>query len=170
MADAAVIMTGRVFKIVSFGAFVRLSDGSAGLVHISEISDGFVQDVQDFLEIGTEVKVAVLSTEADGRRKLSIKRVKPQPRLRRTPEEELALSASREEKKRLKKQQAMDKTRENKRSLFMAPPEDPDDTGAGGGRSFEDKLAKFMKDSEERQVDVKRQTDHKRGGGYVRKG
>ena len=170
MADAAVIMIGKVFKIVNFGAFVRLSDGSSGLVHISEISDGYVQDVQDFLEIGTEVKVAVLSTEADGRRKLSIKKVCPQPKLKRAPEVQSEISASREEKKKQKKQLAIDKSKENIKSLFMAPPEEPDDTGAGSGRSFEDKLAKFMKDSEERQVDVKRQTDHKRGGGYVRKG
>jgi S1 RNA binding domain protein len=52
----------------------------------------------------------------------------------------------------------------------MTPPDDDGDAGFGSGRSFEDKLAKFMKDSEERQIDVKRQTDNKRGGGYVRKG
>lgn len=171
MAEPAMIMTGKVFKIVAFGAFVRLSDGSSGLVHISEISDGYVQDVQDFLEVGTEVKVLVLATEADGRRKLSIKKVSAQPRLKKAapqPSED-ELTASREEKKRQKKQLAIDKSRENTKSLFATPPEDPDDAGFGSGRSFEDKLAKFMKESEERQVDVKRQTDHKRGGGYVRK-
>ncbi len=170
MADAAEIMVGKVFKIVAFGAFVKLADGSSGLVHISEISDGYVQDVKDFLELGMEVKVVVLADEADGRKKLSIKKACPLKKLEKGGAAEQDTAADREEKKKRKKQSVIDKNQESAKSLFMKPPEDNDGAGFGAGRSFEDKLAKFMKDSEERQIDVKRQTDNKRGGGYVRKG
>lgn len=170
MAEAAEIVSGKVFKIVQFGAFVKLTDGSSGLVHISEISDGYVQDVKDYLEIGMDVKVVILSTEADGRRKLSIKKAEPLQRIRKENEDVDAPFENREEKKKRKKQSVIDKNQQSARSLFLTPPDDDDDGGFGSGRSFEDKLAKFMKESEERQIDVKRQTDNKRGGGYVRKG
>ena len=171
MAEAAEIMTGKVFKLVQFGAFVRLTDGSSGLVHISEISDGYVQEVKDYLEVGMEVNVVILSTEADGRRKLSIKKASPLKKLvKEGSESEPASAEDKEEKKKRKKQNAIDRNQQSARSLFMTPPDDDGDAGFGSGRSFEDKLAKFMKDSEERQIDVKRQTDNKRGGGYVRKG
>ena len=52
MEDIAEIFEGRVFSVMNFGAFVRLKDGSTGLVHISEITDGFVQDVKDYLKVG----------------------------------------------------------------------------------------------------------------------
>jgi S1 RNA binding domain protein len=170
MAEAAEIVSGKVFKIVQFGAFVKLTDGSSGLVHISEISDGYVQDVKDYLEIGMDVNVVILSTEADGRRKLSIKKAEPLQRIRKENEDVDAPFENREEKKKRKKQSVIDKNQQSARSLFLTPPDDDDDGGFGSGRSFEDKLAKFMKESEERQIDVKRQTDNKRGGGYVRKG
>lgn len=168
MADVAEIMTGKVFKIVAFGAFVKLSDGSSGLVHISEISEGYVQDVNDFLEVGAEVKVVILSTEPDGKRKLSIKRAGGQPKLKKENPAGATL-ADKEEKKKQKKQMVKDKQQQNMKLLFAKPPEESGDDAFGSGRSFEDKLAKFMKDSEERQIDVKHQTDNKRGGGYVRK-
>lgn len=170
MADAAEIMTGKVFRIVAFGAFVRLTDGSSGLVHISEISDGYVQDVNDYLDVGMEVKVVILSTDEDGKRKLSIKRAEPLPKKEKTESTFANKSADKEEKKKLKKQSVLEKNQQSAKSLFLTPPDDDGDSAFGSGRSFEDKLAKFMKDSEERQIDVKRQTDNKRGGGYVRKG
>lgn len=170
MADAAEIMTGRVFRIVAFGAFVRLTDGTSGLVHISEISDGYVQDVNDYLDVGMEVKVVIMSTEDDGKRKLSIKKAEPLAKKEKTAESAGVHTADKEEKRKLKKQSVIEKNQQSAKSLFLKPPEDDGDVAFGSGRSFEDKLAKFMKDSEERQIDVKRQTDNKRGGGYVRKG
>ncbi|MBQ8828453.1 MAG: S1 RNA-binding domain-containing protein [Clostridia bacterium] len=175
MADVAEIFEGRVFSIMNFGAFVRLKDGSTGLVHISEISDGYVQDVKDYLKVGQNVKVAVLSVEPDGKKKLSIKRVASQPRLDGKSEAEVkaekAEKASQDKKEVLKAsaQKRTEKKAPHPVSISQQPAMYDDDRGSGGAVSFEDKLAKFMKSSEERLVDIKHQKENKRGGGYVRR-
>jgi len=47
------IQEGKVTSITKFGAFVALEDGGSGLVHISEIAPSFVNDVNDFLQVGS---------------------------------------------------------------------------------------------------------------------
>jgi len=75
------IYTGKVLKIKPFGAIVSLPGGVPGLVHISQITNGFVQDVGDVLAIGDEVDVRVVShDEASGKISLSMKDV-PQRRV-----------------------------------------------------------------------------------------
>jgi len=74
------IHSGKVLKIKPFGAIVGLSGGGLGLVHISQITNGFVQDVGDVLAIGDEVDVRIVShDQASGKISLSMKDV-PQPR------------------------------------------------------------------------------------------
>ena len=112
------IVEGTVKTITNFGAFIDLGDGVTGLVHISEIADGYVKSVNDFLEENQKVEVKVLSIDEENKKiTLSMKKVErftnPQP-----------------------KQSDM---------------------------SFEDRLSKFLKDSEERQSDVKRSFESKRG-------
>ena len=68
-----VILEGKVTGITTFGAFVQLSDGRTGLVHISEVSDQYVKDVKDFLQEGQEVKVVAMSSLQEGKLRLSIK-------------------------------------------------------------------------------------------------
>ncbi|MCL2405460.1 MAG: S1 RNA-binding domain-containing protein [Defluviitaleaceae bacterium] len=84
MADntvaVGVIYTGKVLKIKPFGAIVSLPGNVPGLVHISQITNGFVQDVGDVLAIGDEVDVRVVSIEeASGKISLSMKDI-PQKR------------------------------------------------------------------------------------------
>lgn len=55
------IVEGKVQGITKFGAFVELSAGVVGLVHISEIADTYVKDVKDFIQEGDTVKVKVLN-------------------------------------------------------------------------------------------------------------
>jgi len=75
------IYTGKVLKIKPFGAIVSLPGGVPGLVHISQITNGFVQDVGDVLAIGDEVDVRVVSHDtASGKISLSMKDV-PQRRV-----------------------------------------------------------------------------------------
>jgi predicted RNA-binding protein with RPS1 domain len=70
------IYTGKVLKIKPFGAIVSLPGNSPGLVHISQIANGFVQNVGDVLEVGDEVNVRVLSNDAaSGKISLSMKDV-----------------------------------------------------------------------------------------------
>ncbi|MDO5028402.1 MAG: S1 RNA-binding domain-containing protein [Bacillota bacterium] len=57
------ILPGKVVKITNFGAFVRLEEGTEGLVHISELSNSFVKKVEDVLSLDQEVQVKVISEE-----------------------------------------------------------------------------------------------------------
>ena len=65
-------VTGKVSGITNFGAFVNLGNNQTGLVHISEVSDGFVKDIHDVLSVGDDVTVKVLSVGDDGKIGLSI--------------------------------------------------------------------------------------------------
>ncbi len=67
------IYTGKVARIVEFGAFVNILPGKDGLVHISQISDERVEQVTDVLKEGEMVKVKVLDIDNRGRIKLSMK-------------------------------------------------------------------------------------------------
>ena len=69
------IYDGKVATIMEYGAFVDIAPGISGLVHVSEIAEGFVKDVRKYLKEGDEVKVKLLSKERDGKLKLSIKQV-----------------------------------------------------------------------------------------------
>jgi general stress protein 13 len=75
-ADIAVgeIYAGKVLKIKPFGAIVALPGNIPGLVHISQIASGFVQNVGDVLAVGDEVNVKVLTRDASsGKISLSMK-------------------------------------------------------------------------------------------------
>lgn len=74
------ILEGKVTGVKSFGAFVSLPDGSNGMVHISEVSNEYVQQLSDVLAEGQTVKVKVLSISPEGKIALSIKRASEQPR------------------------------------------------------------------------------------------
>ena len=68
------IVEGLVTGIEQYGIFVSLDEYYSGLIHISEISDGFVKDVNNFVNIGETIKVRVLeSNDEDFHVKLSIK-------------------------------------------------------------------------------------------------
>ena len=69
------IYTGRVSKLMDFGAFVTILPGKDGLVHISQISDERVERVSDKLSEGESVKVKVLEIDRQGRIRLSMKAV-----------------------------------------------------------------------------------------------
>ena len=71
------IVTGKVIGIKDFGAFVALPDGQSGLVHISEIAQGYVKDVRQHLTEGQQVQVKILPPDSSGRMNLSIKRAAP---------------------------------------------------------------------------------------------
>lgn len=69
------ILEGKVTGITKFGAFVALPGGKSGLVHISNISDSYVSDINEFLTVGQEVKVKVMNIDQNDRINLSIKHV-----------------------------------------------------------------------------------------------
>ncbi len=117
------IVEGVVTGITSFGAFVQLPSGETGLVHISEVADSYVKDINEHLKKSDQVKVKILSVDGDGKVGLSIRRAQNNASTRRFRREDRV--------------------------------------------SFEDKMARFMKESDERLQDLKRNTDSKRGGREV---
>ena len=83
------VFEGRVTGVKPFGAFVALPEGKSGMVHISEVSNEYVQDINTVLHDGDAVKVQVINIAPDGKIALSIKRLLPpaprQPRSDRGP-------------------------------------------------------------------------------------
>lgn len=59
------VLTGKVTGIQPYGAFVALDEHTQGLVHISEITYGFVKDVSEFLSVGEDIQVKVLDVDAE---------------------------------------------------------------------------------------------------------
>ena len=70
------ILEGTVSGITKFGAFIELPENKTGLVHISEVADVYVNDVNDFLKQGQKIKVKVLAINDNGRIGLSVKQVR----------------------------------------------------------------------------------------------
>lgn len=74
------VVTGKVVRIVPFGAFVQLEDGVDGLVHISQISWERVEKVEDALQIGQEIEAKVLELDTESKKiSLSIKQLTERP-------------------------------------------------------------------------------------------
>lgn len=69
------IVEGPVIKILDFGAIVDLGGGKDGMVHVSELKEGFVKSVTDVLKLGDVVRAKVVRSE-DGKIGLSIKQLK----------------------------------------------------------------------------------------------
>jgi len=70
------IVTGQVTGIEKYGIFVSLDEFYSGLIHISEISDGFVKDINDFVNMGETIKAKVVETDENSYHvKLSIKNI-----------------------------------------------------------------------------------------------
>jgi S1 RNA binding domain protein len=117
MIEVNSIVEGSVVGITKFGAFVELEDGKKGLIHISEISNQFVKDVNDHLKLNDRVKAKVIHISEDGKIDLSIKR----------------LNEDEEYLEKLEKSKAM----------------------------FEQKLNKFLKQSQDKLTDLKKHQENK---------
>ncbi len=73
------IIEGKVIKILEFGAIVDLGGGKDGMIHVSELKEGFVKKVEDVVKIGDTVKVKVIKTDENGRIGLSSKALQEAP-------------------------------------------------------------------------------------------
>ena len=74
--EEGTVFTTKVTRIVDFGAFVELKGGGEGLVHVSNLADGFVDNVSDYVKPGDEITIEVIGTDKMGRPDL--KRVAPE--------------------------------------------------------------------------------------------
>lgn len=68
------IVEGKITGITAFGVFVDIGEGKSGLVHISEVSRTYVNDLNEFVKIGDVVKAKVLNIGDDGKISLSMKK------------------------------------------------------------------------------------------------
>ena len=73
------VFTGRVTRIMNFGAFVEIAPGKEGLVHISKLDHKRVEKVEDVVSVGDEIKVKVIEIDEKGRINLSRKDCLPKP-------------------------------------------------------------------------------------------
>jgi predicted RNA-binding protein with RPS1 domain len=71
-------LIGTVSALKAYGAFVRLADGEVGLIHISEVTEGFVRDISQYLRVGQTLVVKVLGRNEEGKLNLSLKRLTKQ--------------------------------------------------------------------------------------------
>lgn len=126
------IVEGTVVKLLPYGVLVRLPDGVTGLVHISEIDDRYVRDVNEYFQVNDSVSVKVLNIGDRGRYELSVRQAR-----------------SRDEKA------ADERPVERPPRRHISPEE---------RESFESKLSDFMRHSNERLLDLKRNIESKRGG------
>ncbi|SHG48136.1 S1 domain-containing post-transcriptional regulator GSP13 [Ornithinibacillus halophilus] len=77
------IIQGKVTGIQPYGAFVALNDDVQGLVHISEVTHGYVKDINEHLTVGDEVNVKVLSVDEENNKvSLSIRATEEPPKKR----------------------------------------------------------------------------------------
>jgi len=68
------VYRGKVKRVTNFGAFVEISPGKEGLVHISELSDKFVKSTSEVVNLGDEILVKLIGIDEMGRINLSKKR------------------------------------------------------------------------------------------------
>jgi len=140
------IVTGKVTGITKFGAFVTLAPGKSGLVHISEIANSYVSNIREHLTEGQEVTVKVIGVDDGGRINLSIKAALPPSQ---TPKTDMSR----------RPRAAAPAMQQSDRSHNHQPLGEP---------SFEDKLKRFMQDSDSKISCLKQYADRKnsrrRGG------
>jgi len=137
------VVDGTVVGITNFGAFVQIEGAGTGLVHISEIANEYVRDVNNHVKMNDKVKVKVLNVDStNGKMDLSLKQAA-------VPDGPVGMSAP------VLPRSYRRGGRGGKREL----PE-------GADPVFEEKLSKFLKTSEERLLDIKRNIEAKRGGRF----
>lgn len=153
------IVSGKVVNITNFGAFIEIEGGQNGLVHISEISNDYVENVSDVLENGQEVKAKVLSNE-NGKLSLSIKQT--------LPKKEFVKQRDFNNKKDFSKPKK-DFSKLQARKVYTWEGEKTESQDL----SFEDKISRFLKESTEKMDQMKfkenrRSSYHSKKGNYDR--
>jgi len=147
--EIGAVVEGKVTGITNFGAFVALPEGKSGLVHISEIANSYVNNISDHISVGQTVKVKILSA-ADGKINLSIKRAS-----------EINTSASVSNRTAADTRRKFSADSMPQQSSVAPPPNASYKNAAAADQSFEDKLKRFMQESDSKIADNKFYSDHK---------
>ena len=146
---------GKITGLAKFGAFIDLGNSKTGLVHISEVSDKFVEDINDELKVGQEVTVEVLTIGDDGKIALSM----------RDREKE---AAEKKSAPRTPRPQSKTNTGPSSRPQSSRPqnsrPQGNNFNRRNSSRDFDSLMDDFLKDSETRLSSLRKNTESKRGG------
>jgi S1 RNA binding domain protein len=133
------VVEGKISGITNFGAFVELGEGTTGMVHISEVAQGFVKDIREHFSLGDTVKVKVLAKSPEGKISLSIKQAQePAPRFEKRERQNSAPSFQKSDSFEFRGKQK-------------------------DNMSFEDMMSSFKKSSDEKMYDLKKVIDNRRG-------
>ena len=145
--EVGTVHEGTVTGITNFGAFVMIAPGKSGLVHISEVSNSYVNDIREHLSEGQSVTVKVVSLDNSGRLNLSIKATVPAAEFNNQRGGNRSGGEHRRDSRRTGTESRNGEApRGNFRSAEMIPPTEP---------TFEDKLKRFMQDSDSKMSDNK---------------
>ncbi len=173
--EVGTVLEGKVTGILKFGAFVDLGNGKSGMVHISEVANTYVNDINEHLKEGQIVKVKIVSIAEDGKIALSIK--KALPREEKPRDNKPRTDFKKREGGNAPRQQTPDKDKDAPQRPFRPAPKkpvkkepmmditqaeyayEPKSTVTDAG--FEDMLAKFKSSSEDRMSTLKRSMDVK---------
>lgn len=143
--DIGSIYDGTVTGLTKFGAFVKLEGGASGMVHISEVANEYVSDISQHLSEGDKIKVKVIEINEKGKISLSIKKALPEPEKPKPAKPRVQKNANRGWQGKSQPEQS-------------------------GPMSFEDMMAKFKAQSEDKMSDIKRSSDRRGGNTGYRRG
>lgn len=127
------IVEGKITGITAFGVFIAFGDGKSGLVHISEVARSYVNDINDFVKVGDQVKAKILTIGEDGKISLSIKR---------------ALEPEKKEPKEHRERRPVEAPKPD--NSFVWTPKKSESA------SFEEMMNRFKQTSDEKFSDLKR--------------
>lgn len=152
------VFEGKVTGITKFGAFVAMPDGKNGLVHISEIANTYVSDINEYVKEGQMVKVKVIAIGENGKVNLSMKQAQPAPERPARPARSRNNYNSQNSQNGGSGEGRGQQRRNNSRPDSRQTGEV---AGVSGDTSFEDKLKQFMQESDSRIADNKMYADHR---------
>lgn len=136
------IYEGKITGLTSFGAFVKLSNGESGMVHISEVASTFVKEIKDHLTEGQDVRVKVLAVNENNKISLSIKQAEePKKETENRPRRPSGYA------------------QKDRAPRGFQPKKESQQSSSA--MSFEDMMAKFKQESDEKMSVLKKTTDFK---------
>ncbi len=150
------VVDAEVTKITEFGAFVKFANGKKGLIHISQVADVYVKNVNDHLKIGDKVKAKIIKISPDGKIDLTLKTRKETPP--RPVKDGISANGTRPNgrPRRQNGYRRFDDNGSRHEKMTSSPNEKPFRTA-----NFEEKLKQFLKESEEVQVNLKKHIEEK---------
>lgn len=166
--EIGTILEGTVTRVAAFGAFVALPDRKSGMVHISELSDMYIRDINEAVRVGDRLRVKVISVDERGRISLSVRQAQDKPEGQARPE--CQVKPDRQGGRSAGEQTARryHHAARTQNPVEYQPPKRTSDGTGSGDDSFEEMMARFKRVSDEKISDLNKYTQSR--GGAAGKG